>query len=356
MMRQIRKCSAYYCNTFYISGVVLCLLFAQAIVKAEEMIAVHGRKANVTELVNRKLGGATSWLCFIDKGSRLVWGDLLGKVRIVDTRKLELKAVLKCHKGPVHAGCAVMGSDRLITGGMDNHIRVWDITQRKLLGESYAHDMMGVEGIDILDDGSRFVTIGGDDKIILWTFDPLAKKAEIEQPRALSLEHPALFSKDKLICTDGFMDIYIYDLREKRLLKKIETKCSMISACDATDGVFAVGGGDGCVCLYSSTRYSLMKTLVGHKSDIGAIAICDKERLLATADDGGLILVWDLDAHTLLYRLPQLKTAIAAIAWSPDGNQLAAAEKSGKIHLWSVSIDAEGGQQKASTQEASGKE
>jgi WD40 repeat protein len=56
--------------------------------------------------------------------------------------------------------------------------------------------------------------------------------------------------------------------------------------------------------------------------------------LLATADEDGVIRIWDLDSGDTVGILDEHAAAVYALAWRPDGRQLASASSDGTIRIW----------------------
>jgi transducin (beta)-like 1 len=57
---------------------------------------------------------------------------------------------------------------------------------------------------------------------------------------------------------------------------------------------------------------------------------------LASADQSGIVKLWDCDGGRLLYSLQGHSCRVYTCAWSPDGSMLAAACLQGKLVIWDV--------------------
>jgi WD40 repeat protein len=81
---------------------------------------------------------------------------------------------------------------------------------------------------------------------------------------------------------------------------------------------------------------SVPRRLLGHQAPANALKYQPSGQLLATADEDGLLLIWEPARDALPVALCRLDTAVVALAWSRDGVFLAAATASGAIHTFAA--------------------
>ncbi len=117
-----------------------------------------------------------------------------------------------------------------------------------------------------------------------------------------------------------------------------------------TDARLAVGGMDGVLRLWQSGLTCQVmgngntvgqcldapQHLTGHTQAIRALAWSPDGRLLATAGDDGMVLIWyPAQSATPLLKI-QHNAPVLAISWSPDGKKIAAASGNA-VTLWMLS-------------------
>jgi WD40 repeat protein len=78
------------------------------------------------------------------------------------------------------------------------------------------------------------------------------------------------------------------------------------------------------------------KALLGHTGNVLTVAFSPDGRRLASGDQNGKIVVWDLSNGTALATLQHHAERILTAAFSPDGHTLATGNSDGSIRLWNV--------------------
>ncbi|MEV0632107.1 nSTAND1 domain-containing NTPase [Nonomuraea wenchangensis] len=95
---------------------------------------------------------------------------------------------------------------------------------------------------------------------------------------------------------------------------------------------------------HAVTAHEIGATLIGHDTDVQAVAPRQRRGLVASADDGGRVIFWDVSRPQGPLRLGGIdtgqgkhpKNGVRAVAWSPDGLHLATAGADGTIGIWDV--------------------
>ncbi len=82
----------------------------------------------------------------------------------------------------------------------------------------------------------------------------------------------------------------------------------------------AAATADGAVRLYLSGKY--LRSFVGHKESVDALAWNPKGTLIASGDRNGVTHVWDAATAKIVKSLPTLETSIAGLTFNADGSRL----------------------------------
>jgi WD40 repeat protein len=78
------------------------------------------------------------------------------------------------------------------------------------------------------------------------------------------------------------------------------------------------------------------KVLLGHAGNVLAVAFSPDGRRLASGDQNGKIILWDLANGTARATLQHHEERILTVTFSPDGHILASGSSDGSIQLWNV--------------------
>jgi WD40 repeat protein len=76
------------------------------------------------------------------------------------------------------------------------------------------------------------------------------------------------------------------------------------------------------------------QTLTGHTSGVLALAVAPNGSWLASAGDGGEVLIWDLATGTVRHVLTGHTGAVHALAIAPNGSWLASAASDRQVRIW----------------------
>jgi WD40 repeat protein/serine/threonine protein kinase len=75
-------------------------------------------------------------------------------------------------------------------------------------------------------------------------------------------------------------------------------------------------------------------TLHGHQGSVRDVVYGPDGKVLASAGEDGVVIIWDAATHNKLRVLPGEGESVTALAFHPDGKQLAAGGATGDITLW----------------------
>ena len=167
-----------------------------------------------------------------------------------------------------------IGDKKLVTGGDDNKILVWDISDKKQSIEQLGEHDDHVNGLVLLDP-SRIASCSRDKTIKIWQIAPILSDKEKKQQEASANSTPGTFTP------------------------------------------------------------VLMKTLKGHTDSINAIVRLDEKRIVTSSDDK-TVRIWDTVTGNEIRKLIGHEAAVNTLVKVND-NTVASGSRDGVLKLWEIS-------------------
>ena len=187
---------------------------------------------------------------------------------------------------------------RLVTGGKNHGVKVWDAEKGQVILELTGHTNV-IRGVAFSPDGNRIATASGGDDNTVRVWDA-TKGTEI-----FSLKDPA---------------------------------SDFIGVAFSPDGrKLAVGkGGDGTARVLDAETGREILTLRGHKWSVGPVCFSPDGESIATGATDWEARVWDANTGVEIGRLVGNGDWINGLCFSPDGRQLATACSDRTVRVWDL--------------------
>jgi WD40 repeat protein len=203
---------------------------------------------------------------------------------------------------PTGRGAISPNGKLLATTALDNRVKLWDTTQRKLLAS--------IEGQPAGDSG----------RLVAMAFSP----------------------DGKVLATGGYAPnefIKFWDAEASlKLIRQTRTPhtAGISALAFSPDGKMLAAAllSDRVLITDASGRTERLIQVDG--AEVPAIAFSPDSRLLATALDSGRISLWDVQTGRLHCALKGHTSTVGAITFTPDGSTLASASADSTVRLWDV--------------------
>jgi WD40 repeat protein len=276
---------------------------------------------------------------------------LAGRARAVEanliswpSRVVQLPDDEESHKPPVVTAVRLHKDGQwLATAGDDHLVRVWNLTDGKLIHKLAAHTDW-VRTVDYSPDGAVLASAGNDRQILLWdsaTGDKLGQFAIHE--RAIAAVR---FSHDGTkLATVGFEGtIRLYDVATKTLLAESAAPCQDMRAVAFApdDAMLAAGGRCGSIRLLTGDRGELVRDITAHHQRVRAISFSPDGSYIASSGEDRLVHVQPLAEGRDGFTFPPRPSKVLALAFYGP-RQLAVAGSDNLIRLWDVAEQRETG-------------
>ncbi len=198
------------------------------------------------------------------------------------------------HFGPVHAVAFVPTVDRVISGGADGTLRVWNIASGRCEKHVMAH-VDAVASVAVTSDGKTAWTGSADSSVAEWD---LAEGTETQRWEA----HASAVTQVQII-------------DDARLL----TTCA-----------------DGTAKIWRTGNHDLLMTCDVHRSPISAAAVSPDGSTIATGSEDGHLLLWSARTGWDRRALRKQDRAIRCLTFSPDGTTLISGADDAVVRVWDV--------------------
>ena len=227
--------------------------------------------------------------------------------------------------------------DRLIAGGSDGQILVWDRDRgdppRSLTGhEDYVYSVAFSHKGDLIASGAE------DRQVRLWDVQP-GQMLWSEQAHEEAV-YSVAFSPDDSLLASGSYDrtVRLWDVRTGQLQRESDAtlprngRVSSV-AFSPDDSLLAVGRLDNTVTLWNLQTGDAYP-LDGHGSSVEAIAFSPDGKLLASGGLDKSVIVWDVERGVMKWHGRGHEYLVRSVAFSPDGATVASASWDKTVRLW----------------------
>ena len=251
--------------------------------------------------------------------------------------KVALANLLTGHMGIVHA-VAYLPDGRLVSGGADKSIRLWD-AEGKPAG-TFAEAGAAVYGIGLSADGKRMATAGGEVAVRLYDVPP-AGEAVANIPVKSTIMHPAATRTAKLSpdgtrlvtgCEDGWFRVW--DVASGKQLETLPgTTGTANTAAWSPDGKFIVtGGGDRFARKFTP---AVTAAVVAHEGRIADVKFSADGSTIYTSGADKTVAAWAVEGLKAGPKFTGAEAALRSVAVSEDGKTVAAGGEDKQLRVWS---------------------
>ena len=256
--------------------------------------------------------------------------DLLSGKHVID---------LKGHEGAVKSFAYIDDSKTLISGSLDNTIKLWDLSNssnisniiclKTLLGHNdYIRVLLYIEEL-------RILVSAGEDKIIkLWDVVNLQCSGNLLGHKK-GIYCLVAFNKF-LISGSSDSTFKIWKISSKECFKTILANQGTINSFCVLNKreLLAVGGCDRSIRVWDTKTWKTQNVLVGHSNYICALISINDEKNLVSASADHKIKVWDVEKEICLKTFSQHENWVLTLYSLPNMRCFISAGSDKKLIIW----------------------
>ncbi|QQS47794.1 MAG: AAA-like domain-containing protein [Acidobacteriota bacterium] len=256
-------------------------------------------------------------------------------VRLWDLSNRRLLAELRGHQNQIWRVAFSPDGKTLASAGWDNLVKLWDVESGREIHTLEGHTRY-VCGLDFSPDGRMLASSSWGGNINFW--DPSSGKKLRTLRGHRDWVWSVTFSRDgrSLVSTGEDKTVRIWDAATGRRIHTFaDHKFSVYTAAFSPDGKLLVTGSSGGEIIVRDARtYSFITTLKGHTFPVNGLAFSPDGRYLASAGYDRMIRIWNASNWELADTMRGHSDEIRSIEFSRDGSQLVTASDDHGVNLW----------------------
>ncbi|CAH0718194.1 unnamed protein product, partial [Brenthis ino] len=229
----------------------------------------------------------------------------------------------------------VSQQDYLVTGGLDNLVKVWHLDNNRLeLLHTLEGHCMAIVSIAVSPDGYSIASSSLDSTLIIWELTSGNKVHEIKT--GTTDVWKVAFSPDgtKVVSGSHTGKLIVYDIVNNTVNKILDTR-GKFALCVAwsRDGKYVASGSvDGAVYMFNESQSKLIHTIEAHTLTVRSVDFSPNSQLLLTASNDGDVKIFDVAGGNQRSVLNFKSWALSA-CFSPDGTRVAVAVGDGTVAI-----------------------
>jgi WD40 repeat protein len=283
---------------------------------------------------------ATIWsVNFSPDGRRLVSGGADKTVRVWDPQASTVLFAFKGHAKIITRVEFIDGGRRVVSGGFDGSIRFWDLSKQQL-HQVRAGPNATVNVLAVSPTCTQLACGGGDGKITVW--DPWNGALLLTLPGHTGNITSVEFSPngEMLVSSDADHALKMWSARNGSLTRIINTPAniSIIAVSFSMDGnKIAAGTREGTIVILSVNDGALVGTFADkHEGSMNAMVYCREHTILSGGDDGRL-RIWNVEkSGKKPLKVKAHDGSISFISATTDGSFAATASADKTVKIWAA--------------------
>jgi len=295
------------------------------------------------------LGHRAAVVCtaYSPDGRRLVSGGLDNALIVWDAASGEPLKTLRGHAGQVRACCFSADGRRVVSAAHDGTVRVWDVDEyeetRIVKPIVLAGHADAVEDADFSPDEQTIVTADRDRIAMVWNARTLQQTAKLAEGHEYLASTAQLTTDGKRLITsavDG--TTRVWDVSSGvEIAVVVDTGRSAAAAVSPDGRLVLSGDGEQGAKLWETDTGRLVRALPAHRAELTAVAFSADGKLCCTGESSGRVNVWRTDDGTLLWSELHHSRKITGVAFTADGKQLLTASLDNTVGRWDVAAGRE---------------
>jgi WD40 repeat protein len=243
----------------------------------------------------KSLGGQGIVIAMLADGRRFATSWLESAIHIVDIDSGDVTRELQ-HGDTVRTIAVNKDGSRLVSGGLDKLLHVWDLARGERVTTFDKHQEWITRAV-FSADGKEVISAGHDNKLRIWNAANAAQRLEIEHPEPIWALAVSPDGRHILTGTGGTL------VGNPRVLEMNQ-------------------GSDNVLRLWETATGKLVREMKGHTHAAYTVDFSPDGRLAVSGSWDTTIRLWDLQTGEELSRIEGGQGGVMKVLFSPDGQQV----------------------------------
>jgi WD40 repeat protein len=242
---------------------------------------------------------------------------------------------LQGHKGWVLSVAISADGKRIVSGGWDRTVKVWDATTGQHLRTLQGHTA-AVLAVAISSDGKRIVSASSDDGVKVWDLNT-GKELLSFRGRRASVSGVAISPDGRRIVIGGVdKTVHIHEATTGKHLRTLKGHTDAVTGVAiSADGKRIVSGSlDKTVKVWDAHTGKALLTLEGHTRLVQSVAISGDGKRIVSGSHDQTVKVWDAITGKGLLTLEGHTPMVLSVAFSGDGRRIVSGGGDGMVKVW----------------------
>ena len=298
-----------------------------------KILAEYGGELRV--LTGHK-GGVTT-VVYSPDGKFLLSGGVDQTLKLWDAATGKEVRTFTGHRGAVTSVAFSPDGGMAVSGSSDSTLRLWEVASGQ---ELHATESLGwkVTSVAFSPDGKFIASAADDNQIKLLTF-PRMERVRAFTGHGWRVTSVA-FSPDSNFSLSGSEDdsLKLWDVTSGQEVRSFrnglaDVMCVAISP----DGRFGLSGSrNKAVKLWDLGNAREVREFDGHTQPVRSVEFTHDGRFAVSASDDGTIKVWELSTGKEVRTFRGDTAAVTSVAVSPDDHDLASSSADGSVRIWQL--------------------
>ncbi|WP_322481065.1 WD40 repeat domain-containing serine/threonine-protein kinase [Thermogemmatispora sp.] len=276
-------------------------------------------------------------LAWSPDGRRVVSGGYDHTLQVWDATTGREIFAYRGHQEPVRTAAWSPDGTYIASGSNDHSAHVWEAASGRRVTTFRGHQD-SVISLSWSPDGRLIVSASLSKQAIVW--EALTGKRVATLRGHTSLVSAVAWSPDGTRIASASLDktVRIYDISSWEAIfvyqGHSDSVTTLVWSPDSTR--IASAGEDKTVQVWDATNGHHILTYTNHSDEVTALAWSPDGSRIASASEDKTVQVWDASSGDHLLTYSEHPEDVNVVAWSPDSTRLASAGDDGQIHVWQV--------------------